>query len=76
MKDIECKLLVIGAGPIGDMAARIAMHRGHRVIVVDRIPERLERVAARGPVPDRRPAVRCGRAPVVRRARRVTCRPP
>ncbi len=41
-------LLVIGAGPIGDMAARIAMHRGHRVIVVDRVPERLARVAARG----------------------------
>jgi threonine dehydrogenase-like Zn-dependent dehydrogenase len=41
-------LLVLGAGPIGDMAARIAMHRGHRVIVVDRVPERLHRVAARG----------------------------
>ena len=41
-------LLVLGAGPIGDMAARIAMHRGHRVIVVDRVPERLQRVAARG----------------------------
>jgi len=41
-------LLVLGAGPIGDMAARIAMHRGHRVIVVDQVPERLERVAARG----------------------------
>ncbi|HYF73521.1 MAG TPA: zinc-dependent alcohol dehydrogenase [Nocardioides sp.] len=41
-------LLVLGAGPIGDMAARIAMHRGIRVIVVDRVPERLHRVAARG----------------------------
>lgn len=41
-------LLVLGAGPIGDMAARIAMHRGHRVVVVDRVPERLARVAARG----------------------------
>lgn len=41
-------LLVLGAGPIGDMAARIAMHRGHRVIVVDRVPERLQRVSARG----------------------------
>lgn len=41
-------LLVVGAGPIGDMAARIALHRGARVIVVDRVPERLERVAARG----------------------------
>ena len=41
-------LLVLGAGPIGDMASRIAMHRGLRVIVVDRVPERLERVAERG----------------------------
>ena len=28
-------LLVLGAGPIGDMAARIAMHRGHRTMVAD-----------------------------------------
>lgn len=41
-------LLVLGAGPIGDMAARIAMHRGHRVIVVDRLPDRLARVRGRG----------------------------
>jgi threonine dehydrogenase-like Zn-dependent dehydrogenase len=41
-------LLVLGAGPIGDMAARIALHRGHRVLVADRVPERLERVGARG----------------------------
>jgi threonine dehydrogenase-like Zn-dependent dehydrogenase len=41
-------LLVLGAGPIGDMAARIALHRGLRVIVVDRVPERLARVRARG----------------------------
>lgn len=41
-------LLVIGAGPIGDMASRIALSRGHQVIVVDRVPERLTRVAARG----------------------------
>jgi threonine dehydrogenase-like Zn-dependent dehydrogenase len=41
-------LLVMGAGPIGDMAARIALHRGLRVIVVDRVSERLARVAARG----------------------------
>ena len=33
-------LLVVGAGPIGDMAARVALHRGHRVIVADRVPER------------------------------------
>ncbi|MAS54386.1 MAG: glutathione-dependent formaldehyde dehydrogenase [Pimelobacter sp.] len=41
-------LLVLGAGPIGDMAARIAMHAGRRVIVADRVPERLARVSARG----------------------------
>lgn len=41
-------ILVLGAGPIGDMAARMAMHEGHRAIVVDRLPDRLSRVAARG----------------------------
>jgi threonine dehydrogenase-like Zn-dependent dehydrogenase len=41
-------LLVLGAGPIGDMSARIARHLGHRVIVVDHVPERLDRVRARG----------------------------
>ena len=41
-------LLVLGAGPIGDMAARIAMHRGHRTLVADLVPERLQRVADRG----------------------------
>ncbi len=41
-------LLVMGAGPIGDMAARIALHEDRRVIVADRVPERLARVAALG----------------------------
>lgn len=41
-------LLVIGAGPIGDMACRIALHRGLRVIAVDSVPERLARVHGRG----------------------------
>ena len=41
-------LLVLGLGPIGDMATRIALHQGARVIAVDRVPERLERVRARG----------------------------
>jgi len=41
-------LLVLGAGPIGDMSARIALHRGIKVIVADLVPERLSRVAARG----------------------------
>ncbi|HEX2232782.1 MAG TPA: zinc-dependent alcohol dehydrogenase [Thermoleophilaceae bacterium] len=39
---------VLGLGPIGDMAARIALHRGHRVIGVDIVPERLARVRERG----------------------------
>jgi threonine dehydrogenase-like Zn-dependent dehydrogenase len=42
------RLLVMGAGPIGDMAARIAMHRGIEVIVAELVPERLARVANRG----------------------------
>ncbi len=41
-------LLVLGLGPIGDMACRIAAHRGVRVIGVDRVPERLARVRGRG----------------------------
>jgi threonine dehydrogenase-like Zn-dependent dehydrogenase len=39
---------VLGLGPIGDMAARVAHHNGSRVIGVDLVPERLARVAARG----------------------------
>ena len=35
-------LVVLGLGPIGDMACRIARHRGiERVIGIDRVPERL-----------------------------------
>jgi threonine dehydrogenase-like Zn-dependent dehydrogenase len=41
-------LVVLGLGPIGDMAARVAMHRGVRVLGVDLVPERLARVGARG----------------------------
>jgi len=41
-------LVVLGLGPIGDMACRVAHHQGHRVIGVDLVPERLERVRARG----------------------------
>lgn len=41
-------LTVLGLGPIGDMAARIAAHQGHDVIAVDRVPERLARASARG----------------------------
>ncbi len=39
---------VLGLGPIGDMATRIALHRGLRVIGVDLVPERLERARANG----------------------------
>src|ERR1700759_269824 len=41
-------LVVLGLGPIGDMAARIATHQGQRVIGVDLVPERLARVGVRG----------------------------
>jgi threonine dehydrogenase-like Zn-dependent dehydrogenase len=39
---------VLGLGPIGDMATRIASHLGYRVIAVDWVPERLARAAGRG----------------------------
>jgi threonine dehydrogenase-like Zn-dependent dehydrogenase len=39
---------VLGLGPIGDMSCRVAAHRGHRVIGVDLVPERLERAKSRG----------------------------
>ena len=41
-------LVVLGLGPIGDFASRIAKHKGFRVIGVDLVPERLARVKARG----------------------------
>jgi threonine dehydrogenase-like Zn-dependent dehydrogenase len=41
-------VVVLGLGPVGDMSARVAVHRGHRVIGVDLVPERLARVRARG----------------------------
>jgi threonine dehydrogenase-like Zn-dependent dehydrogenase len=39
---------ILGLGPIGEMCARIALHRGHRVIGVDLVPERLARAGDRG----------------------------
>jgi threonine dehydrogenase-like Zn-dependent dehydrogenase len=39
---------VLGLGPIGEMAARIAVHRGHRVIGVDLESARLRRSASFG----------------------------
>jgi threonine dehydrogenase-like Zn-dependent dehydrogenase len=42
-------VLVLGLGPIGEMATRIAQHRGAgQVIGVDLVPERLQRAAAHG----------------------------
>ena len=42
-------LLVLGLGPIGDMAARIARQRGVRTVIgVDLVPERLARARDRG----------------------------
>ena len=41
-------LVVLGLGPIGDMAARISHHHGRRVIGVDLVPERLVRARAHG----------------------------
>jgi threonine dehydrogenase-like Zn-dependent dehydrogenase len=39
---------VFGLGPIGQMSSRIARHRGHRVIAVDGVPERLEMARRHG----------------------------
>jgi threonine dehydrogenase-like Zn-dependent dehydrogenase len=39
---------IFGLGPIGQMSARIAKHRGARVIGVDLVPERLEMARDRG----------------------------
>jgi threonine dehydrogenase-like Zn-dependent dehydrogenase len=42
-------IAVFGLGPIGDMACRIALHRGaSKVIGIDLVPERLARVRERG----------------------------
>jgi threonine dehydrogenase-like Zn-dependent dehydrogenase len=41
-------LLVLGLGPIGEMATRVAQHRGHRVLGVDLVPDRLERARSHG----------------------------
>jgi threonine dehydrogenase-like Zn-dependent dehydrogenase len=42
-------LLVLGLGPIGEMATRIAQHRGvENVLAVDLVPDRLERARSHG----------------------------
>ncbi|MDN5275858.1 MAG: S-(hydroxymethyl)glutathione dehydrogenase [Candidatus Saccharibacteria bacterium] len=45
-------VVVIGLGPIGDMASRIAQHLGAEIIIgIDLVPERLARAAAHGVIP-------------------------
>ncbi len=39
---------VFGLGPIGQISSRIAHHRGHRVIAVDLVPERIEKARQYG----------------------------
>ncbi|MER5555420.1 alcohol dehydrogenase catalytic domain-containing protein [Streptomyces sp. NPDC002793] len=42
-------LTVLGLGPIGDMAARVALHRGAGLVIgVDLVSDRLHRASARG----------------------------
>jgi threonine dehydrogenase-like Zn-dependent dehydrogenase len=42
-------VLVLGLGPIGEMACRVAQHRGaERVMAIDLVPERLERARTHG----------------------------
>ena len=41
-------VLVLGLGPIGEMATRIAQHRGYRVLAVDLVPDRIERARSHG----------------------------
>ncbi|GAB3295740.1 alcohol dehydrogenase catalytic domain-containing protein [Epidermidibacterium keratini] len=41
-------LVVLGLGPIGEMACRIALRRGVRVIGIDLVPARLQRTASIG----------------------------
>jgi threonine dehydrogenase-like Zn-dependent dehydrogenase len=42
-------LLVVGLGPIGEMATRLAQHRGiEKVLATDLVPERLERARGHG----------------------------
>jgi threonine dehydrogenase-like Zn-dependent dehydrogenase len=39
----DSTVAVLGLGPIGDMACRVARHKGARVIGIDLVPERLAR---------------------------------
>ncbi|WP_086662177.1 zinc-dependent alcohol dehydrogenase [Lentzea kentuckyensis] len=44
----DSTVAVLGLGPIGDMACRVAQHKGARAIGIDLVPERLARAKARG----------------------------
>ncbi|RKT54038.1 zinc-dependent alcohol dehydrogenase [Saccharothrix australiensis] len=45
----EGSVVVLGLGPIGDMACRVARHRGASTVIgVDLVPERMARARARG----------------------------
>ncbi len=45
----EATVLVLGLGPVGDMCARVALHRGAKLVIgVDPVPERCQRAYARG----------------------------
>jgi len=41
-------VLVLGLGPIGEMCARVAQHKGAQVMGVDLVPERLVRASSHG----------------------------
>lgn len=41
-------VVVMGLGPIGEMATRIAQHRGYRVIAIDLVSDRIERARSHG----------------------------
>jgi threonine dehydrogenase-like Zn-dependent dehydrogenase len=41
-------VLVLGLGPIGEMATRVAQLRGYRVLAVDLVPDRLARARSHG----------------------------
>jgi threonine dehydrogenase-like Zn-dependent dehydrogenase len=41
-------VVILGQGPIGAMASRIALHHGFRVVAVDLVPDRLERARLDG----------------------------
>lgn len=41
-------LVVMGLGPVGQLAARVGVHRGYRVLAVDPVPERREMAERHG----------------------------